>query len=140
MNHNDQDRLLTEVLTDEVLQACRLATLECGLAGMRRHRRHRRAVKVCSVVGLVIIGAVAAVCALKLADRVDPTMAGRLAAPPNLASDSNSNLKVITDEELFALFPDRPLALVGKPGHQQLVFLDEPRAIGVGESTKREGL
>jgi hypothetical protein len=36
------------------------------------------------------------------------------------------DVKFITDEELFALFPNRPLALVGKPGQQQLVFLDQP--------------
>lgn len=35
--------------------------------------------------------------------------------------------KFITDEELFALFPNRPLALVGKPGQQQLVFLDQAK-------------
>jgi hypothetical protein len=32
--------------------------------------------------------------------------------------------EIITDEELFALFPNRALALIGSPGHQQLVFLD----------------
>ena len=34
-------------------------------------------------------------------------------------------VKFITDEELLALFPDRPVALIGRPGHQQLVFLDK---------------
>jgi hypothetical protein len=33
-------------------------------------------------------------------------------------------IKVISDEELFALFPRRSLALIGSPGHQKLVFLD----------------
>ncbi len=37
------------------------------------------------------------------------------------------DLEIITDEELFSLFPNRPLALVGKPGHQQLIFLDQPQ-------------
>jgi hypothetical protein len=36
-----------------------------------------------------------------------------------------SPVKLITDDELLALFPDRPVALIGKPGQQQLVFLDE---------------
>jgi DNA-binding XRE family transcriptional regulator len=35
-----------------------------------------------------------------------------------------SDPKMLSDEELFALFPGRSLALVGKPGYQQLVFLD----------------
>jgi hypothetical protein len=35
-------------------------------------------------------------------------------------------VKLINDDELLALFPDRPVALIGKPGQQQLVFLDKP--------------
>jgi hypothetical protein len=35
-----------------------------------------------------------------------------------------AKVKIITDEELFALFPNRAMALIGSPGHQQLVFLD----------------
>jgi hypothetical protein len=35
-------------------------------------------------------------------------------------------VKIITDEELFSLFPNRSMVLVGQPGHQQLVFLDQP--------------
>jgi hypothetical protein len=35
-------------------------------------------------------------------------------------------LKFITDEQLLALFPGRPLALIGKPGQQQLLFLGQP--------------
>jgi hypothetical protein len=42
-----------------------------------------------------------------------------MAPPPDAAK-----VKIITDEELFALFPNRALALIGSPGHQQLVFLD----------------
>ena len=37
-------------------------------------------------------------------------------------------VKTITDDELFALFPGRSMALIGKPGHQELVFLDSPAA------------
>jgi hypothetical protein len=33
-------------------------------------------------------------------------------------------VKIINDEELFALFPNRAMALIGSPGHQQLIFLD----------------
>ena len=31
----------------------------------------------------------------------------------------------INDDELFALFAGRSMALIGKPGEQQLVFLDQ---------------
>jgi hypothetical protein len=33
-------------------------------------------------------------------------------------------VKIINDEELFALFPGRAVALIGKPGHRQFVLLD----------------
>jgi len=36
-----------------------------------------------------------------------------------------SGVKYITTQELFALFPGRPIALIGKPGRQQVIFLDE---------------
>jgi hypothetical protein len=54
--------------------------------------------------------------------------------PPHQATASNamafshtaeSKVEYITTEQLFALFPNRPMALVGKPGHQQLIFLDD---------------
>jgi hypothetical protein len=38
----------------------------------------------------------------------------------------NPGVKVLNDEELLALFPGRPVALIGPPGQQKLIFLDEP--------------
>jgi hypothetical protein len=46
-------------------------------------------------------------------------------------------VKFINDEELLALFPGRPLALVGKPGEQQLVFLDQLVAGRNGQDGKQ---
>ena len=43
-------------------------------------------------------------------------------------SEQDGYVKIITDEELFALFPNRALALIGAPGRQQLVFLDHGAA------------
>jgi len=34
-------------------------------------------------------------------------------------------MKYISDEELFKLFPGRSIALIGKPGEQELIFLDK---------------
>jgi hypothetical protein len=39
------------------------------------------------------------------------------AAPP---------IKVLTDDELLALFPNRSVGLIGRPGHQTLAFFDGP--------------
>jgi hypothetical protein len=48
-------------------------------------------------------------------------------APATLALESKglSKVEYITADQLFALFPNRPMALIGKPGHQQLIFLDK---------------
>jgi hypothetical protein len=35
-------------------------------------------------------------------------------------------VKPITDEELLALFPDRAVVLIGKPGQQEFVVLGAP--------------
>jgi hypothetical protein len=52
-----------------------------------------------------------------------PNPAEILVAHP--AADIGSEVKLINDEELFRLFPGRSLALIGKPGEQKLIFLDE---------------
>ena len=41
------------------------------------------------------------------------------------SSTAESKVEYITADQLFALFPNRQIALVGKPGHQQLIFLDD---------------
>jgi len=38
--------------------------------------------------------------------------------------EKEPRVKFISADELLALFPNRPVALIGKPGSQQLVFLD----------------
>jgi len=48
----------------------------------------------------------------------------------SLKSEAVSKVEYITKEQLFALFPNRPMALLGKPGHQQVIFLDEHAAGG----------
>jgi len=35
-----------------------------------------------------------------------------------------NRVKIITNEQLLALFPERPVALIGAPGTQRLMFLD----------------
>jgi len=37
-------------------------------------------------------------------------------------------VQFINDDELLALFPNRPVALIGEPGKQRLVFLDRQNA------------
>jgi hypothetical protein len=125
MNRQDQDQLLNEILGGDRLEGFRRATLQCGLDALRRRRRHF--VKASALACLLLL----AFPAIRLFKELSPTqnVASFQALPKPVANPlmGNNGINVISDEELFALFPNRPLALVGKPGHQQLVFLDQPR-------------
>jgi hypothetical protein len=125
MKHSDENPLLKEILTDEKLSALRRGSLNLGLDAVRRARRLRRALHA----GTFALMPVLLILTLTLRKPKQepasqpstpvPRQASVATAPPN-----ESGVKIISDEELFALFPGRSLALVGKPGHQQLVFLD----------------
>ena len=134
MKRTDQDKLLRETLTGEELSSFRNTSLAGGLAAMRRRRRYRRTMQFSAVAALTLL------VTLGIAYQHRHKNLSREAASiksnsPASASPSSSaetaKVKIISDEELFALFPGRAMALVGKPGEQQLVFLDggAPRAI-----------
>jgi hypothetical protein len=82
------------------------------------------------LAALVIFGLVAhrgggpapAPVAVRAATPLDGEVAPLVASatPPT----ETNKVKIITDEELFALFPNRAVALIGAPGHQQLIFLN----------------
>ena len=124
MKTGDRDQLLNQVLGGDDLEPFRQASLETGLASLRHRRRRRRVAQVwvvaCSVffVGLAVFR-----------QYLPNRAAGNMTRLPHSSavsiSDNSPGPKIITDEELFALFPGRAMALVGKPGHQQLVFLDQ---------------
>jgi hypothetical protein len=125
MKRHEQDELLNELLSGEEVSDFREASLEDGLAAIRRRHWQRRAARV----GVMLLLALLAVSGAFIYRRSEPRtrqMAsikpGAPAASP--AKSEVAGLKVISDEELFALFPGRSMALVGKPGEQRLVFLD----------------
>ncbi|HEY3915761.1 MAG TPA: hypothetical protein VGN61_14835 [Verrucomicrobiae bacterium] len=49
------------------------------------------------------------------------------AVRPQVATVSakTEGVEFITKKQLFALFPNRPIAIIGGPGHKQFVLLDE---------------
>jgi hypothetical protein len=63
--------------------------------------------------------------------RVQPIQQAPARPAMSVASVAASKVEFINAEQLFALFPNRPMALVGKPGHQQVIFLDGHPANGV---------
>lgn len=126
MKTDPPNQLLDPVLGLDEMEKLRQATLEAGLTGLRRRRARRQVVRVCAVACLFVLP----VCTIHFYRGDSATRnAGSVAAPASNTVVANrvqeGGTKIITDEELFSLFPGRPLALVGTPGHQQLVFLDK---------------
>jgi hypothetical protein len=124
MTDHDRDQLLGDILGDEELDQVRQGSLLRGLKEMRRRRRRAIAKR----------GSVFLLPALLLAVEAaqfffhSPSRAPASAAT-SIASVATPKVEYINKEQLFALFPNRPMALVGKPGHQQVIFLDGQAAV-----------
>ena len=125
MNPSEQEQLLKEVLTGEDVAGFRGESLDRTLHALRRRRSRRRvagALAAASMALILTIGVVMNRTAHSTAPRLAATSDSR---PANFPSRTDTaGVEIITDEELFALFPDRPLALIGEPGRQRFVVLD----------------
>ena len=122
MNHRDQEKILKEILPRGDEADFRNASLQFGLAGLRRERRRRQVVRFSAVAVVLLVCSVGIFFSL----RNQSQSKGRSAqAPPQPAPSSlaSSHVEFISDEQLLAVFANQPVALVGKPGEQRLVFL-----------------
>jgi len=120
MTEQDKHQLLAAIFGEDELAQVRQTTLLRGLQEMRRRRQRAVAVRVCVMAFPALL---LAAMVLQTRSRMQPQ-----ASPPmatSMAPNSPSKVKYITADQLFALFPNRSMALVGKPGHQQLIFLDK---------------
>ncbi|MEI6861350.1 MAG: hypothetical protein WCL04_03770 [Verrucomicrobiota bacterium] len=145
MKPSDQDRLLRELLGDEHLEQLRDTSLASALASLRARRRRRTALTRATAAVMLLMGlgllwhgqpardlGTEAVTpssrGLTAASVPTATGASRLQPEGDLASappePPATGVQLINDEELFALFPGRSMALIGPPGAQQFVFLD----------------
>jgi hypothetical protein len=129
MKRADQERMLSEIFADGSA-AARTGSLALGLQALRRRRRHRAAIVSTSTLSVLVAGFL-----LFRSPGVPPRVpsanvavhaAGQVSdlPHPNLML-APANVKMLTDAELLALFRDRPVALIGTPGEQRLIFLDE---------------
>jgi hypothetical protein len=137
MNRTDQERLVNAVLTGDEVGDLRANSLARGLKELRR-QRHRRTLGLAALACLPVALVLALALEESRRDRYLPhvrqiIVAQTGSAPSNgLTTERRGSgvgstqltTRVITDDELFALFPGRALALVGPPGSQQLIFLD----------------
>ena len=119
----ERDRLLDAILEGEELANLRQASLELGRTAVRRRVRRRVGLQVmCACAPLVI-----AVAVLFLAShRATRQELGSQSGSVNSSHPRSGKVKIINDDELFALFAGRSFALIGKPGEQQFLLLDQP--------------
>ncbi len=132
MKHPEHDRLLNEIVTGEELADFREASLQHALTAIRQQQRRQRSLRLGTLAAVPILLALGIVFSRSPKTPVQEIAASN-ASPVAVSSapPPTAPVKLINDDELLALFPDRPVALIGKPGQQQLVFLDK--------SAKRSG-
>lgn len=126
MKPSEKEKLLRELLPDEDLAGFREASLERGLASMRRHRRQHvwlRAGGLATLAGLLLLGLL-----LKEHQPARNNTNTVAVSSPAASVSSPEPVKFISDDELLAMFPKGSVALIGKPGRQRLVFLDKVQA------------
>lgn len=129
MTPDKSDAMLNEILADERMAELRLFSLSDALGEMRQARRRRRQCYAV-IVGLPLVLS-AALLVFKAGQNKTESNKAVVSAPRPVArvSPKEADTHTLSDEELFALFPGRRMALIGKPGRQELVFLDarDPR-------------
>lgn len=124
---DDLDRLLDDVLSPDSSEAFRDRTLAQGLVALRRRKRQRmltRRIGLGAIMAIPVAGLVMLL-AMTARHQTPSVVPVKSASAPPANRIPGTDIRIITDDELFALFPNRPLALVGPKGHQQLIFLDE---------------
>lgn len=133
MSPRPTHNLLNELLSRPELEQLRATTLDRGLAILRQRRRQRHLIRSAAIV-VVLLGMLAMgwmllkpQTASPLAARPPELPAARaMANSPPIAAPT-SNVRMVSDQELLGLFSGRPVALIGPPGAQRLVLLDELR-------------
>ena len=134
----EHDALLSAVLSSSTANELRAKSLDRALAAVRQRRRLRHALRAAG--GVVTAGVMAAILWNRHAPDPQPVAAIH---PPAVTSAvptvPGTNIRVVSDEELLAMFPDRPVALVGPPGNRQFVFLDQKRTSQTHDAPRAKG-
>jgi hypothetical protein len=123
----ERDELWGDLLSEAGSAGFREAALDRTLAAVRRHQRWQRRLRLaatatvpCVLLGLIFWqGRDAALRRSVSRDSAMPVTA----RPPDVVP--GTHIRLISDEELFAMFPDRPAALIGPDEDRRFVLLDE---------------
>jgi len=125
MTDQDKNQLLQDILDDDALDRLRQTSLSRGLQEMRGRRLRVLTARVSLMALPVFLLAV-----MIFYPRFQPPHQVTASKAMAFSSTAESKVESITTEQLFALFPNRQMALVGKAGHQQLIFLDAQPTAG----------
>ena len=124
MKNRSEDGLLDDIFSKS--RNLRETSLEQLLSSARGQRRRRT---------IVYVGSLATVCLalsfFPFSSRIEsncPTpRVASVSTEPNFPTVPGTNIRILNDEELLAMFGDRPVALLGPPEERQFVVLDEIR-------------
>ncbi len=136
MSDFKHDPLLNELLSGEEAAAYRAASLEQMLAQARDRRRQRQTRRLAvlatvpALLVLVLVFTRPPAPVTQVAGNESPSTAtatADVATAESAAAKDGATVRFISDDELLNLFPGRAVALIGPPGQQQFVFLDQKR-------------
>lgn len=120
----DQQKLLNALLTRDELEDLRRTSAIRGLAAVRKIRRRRLVVRASLVI--IVSGVLTYSVARWHSGPEPPASVLTVHSPsPTQETTKSTGIEVISDDELFALFPDRGVALIGRPGSQKLLVFDK---------------
>jgi hypothetical protein len=120
------EELWSDVIREIEPPDFREAVLRRALLSARHRRFARRAGRGALAIALLV----SAVLLLRPSsspqpDSVAPSLAIPTPPQPPYEVIPGTSVRVISDEELLALFEGRPRGLIGPPGQRQLVLLDQ---------------
>lgn len=122
MRLSELERLRKDLLSGEEAVGLRESSLELGLNYLRLRRRRTRIARGCAVIVSMVVLGLSLYLHFSGYDRDSPT--NHSLSRNTIVEGLGDGGLFVTDEELFSLFPDRSMALIGKSGQQEVVFLD----------------
>jgi hypothetical protein len=130
MKHHPHDDLLKETFSDGELDALREASLHHGLDTLRTRRRlcTLRASTLIATPALLLLAILfwrAPSTPLPITETQTSAAIPSLKIYPAVNAANVAPVPTISDQELLALYANRSVGLLGKPGQQKLVFFDK---------------
>ena len=119
MKKQNED-FLKELFDESAPEHFRGATLESGLAALRKVRRRRMVWRAVPVLIALVLASAIVERQLRHSVSKAPAQASR---PAKVMP--GTDIRVLSDDELLAFFKGRPVGLVGPPENQRLVLFDQ---------------